>query len=190
MSKDNTNIEALRALIEHEHQIINSYLDVLQLSKKPQEQLNWLKQNAILKHQFNEERLIFSKLLNNVRLKEGGPLCVLYFDEHVINPPAEVVKKIIHKDLVYCPYQSEIKKKQSPLNIPLEEHVALGNLLTALLQKPNEELVQHLDLFKLQDLFHKHHEKEEKCFMKVCESLLIPRDVDEILSLWQPLSRS
>ena len=189
MSKDGISIQKLRTLIFHEHQVINTYLNDLLQSTQPLIQLRWLKDNAILKHQYNEELLIHKKLLNKERLKEGGPFCVLFFDEHIINPPAEIAKKYAKKDLTYCPHQLEIKTKKSPLDIHLEEHASLDTMLDAFLLKSNEELIGQVELVVLQDLFKKHHEKEEKCFFIICQTLLLPHEIEEILEHWVPLPR-
>ncbi|WP_409479065.1 hypothetical protein [Pseudobdellovibrio sp. HCB154] len=188
MSKNSTKLELLKEIMVREHGLTNVCLEELLSSKNPKVQLNWLKQNAVLKHQYNEEKLIFTKLLKKERLKEGGPFCVLFFDEHVISPPAQLVKKYTTKDLTYCEHQDVFKKDRSPLEIPLEEHVALENLLQSLLAKPDENLIDHPALVLLETLFHRHHEKEEKCFLKICESLLLPHEIDEILSLWIPMT--
>lgn len=188
MSKSSTKLELLKEIMVREHGLTNVCLEELLSSKNPKVQLNWLKQNAVLKHQYNEEKLIFTKLLKKERLKEGGPFCVLFFDEHVISPPAQLVKKYTTKDLTYCEHQDVFKKNRSPLEIPLEEHVALENLLESLLAKPDEDLIDHQALVLLETLFHRHHEKEEKCFLKICESLLLPHEIDEILSLWIPMT--
>lgn len=188
MSKNSAKLELLKEIMVREHGLTNVCLEELLSSKNPKVQLNWLKQNAVLKHQYNEEKLIFTKLLKKERLKEGGPFCVLFFDEHVISPPAQLVKKYTTKDLTYCEHQDVFKKDRSPLEIPLEEHVALENLLQSLLAKPDEDLIDHPALVLLETLFHRHHEKEEKCFLKICESLLLPHEIDEILSLWIPMT--
>ncbi|MCM2354483.1 MAG: hypothetical protein NDI63_12775 [Pseudobdellovibrio sp.] len=188
MSKDIAKLELLKEIMVREHGLTNVCLEELRSSKNPKVQLNWLKQNAVLKHQYNEEKLIFTKLLKKERLKEGGPFCVLFFDEHVISPPAQLVKKYTTKDLTYCEHQDVFKKDRSPLEIPLEEHVSLENLLESLLAKPDEGLIDHPALVLLETLFHRHHEKEEKCFFKICESLLLPHEIDEILSLWMPMT--
>lgn len=188
MSKNIAKLELLKEIMVREHGLTNVCLEELLSSKNPKVQLNWLKQNAVLKHQYNEEKLIFTKLLKKERLKEGGPFCVLFFDEHVISPPAQLVKKYTTKDLTYCEHQDVFKKDRSPLEIPLEEHVALENLLQSLLAKPDEDLIDHPALVLLETLFHRHHEKEEKCFLKICESLLLPHEIDEILSLWIPMT--
>lgn len=188
MSKNSSNLEFLKELMVREHGQTNVCLEELLISKNPKIQLDWLKQNSVFKHQYNEEKLIFPKLLKKERLKEGGPFCVLFFDEHVINPPAQLVKKYTAKDLTYCEHQDVFKKDRSPLEIPLEEHVSLENLLEKLLAKPDENLIDHPALVLLETLFHRHHEKEEKCFLKICESLLLPHEIDEILSLWVPVT--
>lgn len=187
MSKDSLSIDLLRALIFREHQVINTCLNELLQSSQPLIQLRWLKDNAILKHQYNEELLIHKKLLNKERLKEGGPFCVLFFDEHIVNPPAEIAKKYAKKDLTYCRHQLDIKAKKSPLDIPLEEHASLNTMLDAFLLKSNEELTGQVGLVVLQDLFKKHHEKEEKCFFVICQTLLVPHEIEEILEHWVPL---
>lgn len=188
MSKDSTKLESLKELMIREHLLTNVCLEELLTSKKPRFQLDWLMQNAVLKHQYNEEKLIFTKLFKKERLKEGGPFCVLFFDEHVITPPAELVKKYTKKDLTYCEHQDVFKKTRSPIEIPLEEHVSLASLIETLLLKPDESLTDHPALVLLETLFHRHHEKEEKCFLKICESLLLPHEIDEILNMWVPMT--
>jgi hemerythrin-like domain-containing protein len=117
---------------------------------------------------------------------DGGTFCTMYFDEHVTNRPSEICKKKTNKDVPRQEHQFEFKENPTALNIPLEEHRSLREILYFLFEK--KEFISDSDFFKNFDIYVKlleqHNAKEEKCFFRVCELCLSPYELDQICANW------
>lgn len=137
-------------------------------------------------HQYHcakEEFLLFPELNKNPKLSEGGPMCSLYFDGVMQNNPIERVQKLTHDKTPLLP-RTDLKvffKAQSPLIVPLQDHMAsqrlLGLLQVLLQQAPsNENLAKALGYARLHnDIERLHFLKEETCLF-VFAPKLIPNE--------------
>lgn len=137
-------------------------------------------------HHLKEEQLIYPILFQKKKLTEGGPFCTLYFDEHIMNRPSEIVKKITDHDPSWLDHQIFYKENPSPLNIPLEEHRSTREILMHLIQKRNQmQDSEFLVGFENYVRLLKHHNaKEEKCFFRVCAQCLSQSELDGLFSGW------
>lgn len=178
----------LQIISEHE-QCLSRIEQSITIDQK-KDILNWLWIEIENKHHYKEESLIYSVLAQKKKLTEGGPFCTLYFDEHITNRPNDKVKVLIQKEPSWQPHQLIYKVNQSPLNIPLEEHRALRELLVYLLEnQQNMSDQQFLKIYENYVSLLKHHNtKEEKCFFRVCETCLSQTELDDILSKWLTFS--
>lgn len=148
--------------------------------------LEWLWNVNENEHHYKEEILIYPVLAKKKKLIEGGPFCTLYFDEHITNRPSEISKKITGTDLSWQKHQFEFKLNPTPLNIPLEEHRSMRDILFFIREKKdilsNDEF---LNCFSNYVTLMKHHiAKEEKCFFRVCELCLSQDELDQIYINW------
>ncbi len=185
----NQSTQKLYSLLHNEHMLIEAQLEKLQSSNKEQKELIiWLRTNAIQKHNFNEETLLFPILLNKKRLHEGGPFCVMFFDEHILNKPSDTVKKITGYEISYSNHQEIFRNNKSPLDIPLEEHQTCEALLHFIENTTPQGSQYQKAISALQSQFLKHHQKEERCFIHLCDNLLTEQEIEHVLSRWQPIS--
>lgn len=185
MSAD-LNKHPLFQQIISEHQV---HLGLIQQAVSIQDKKNILDQlwsDIENDHHLKEEQLIYPVLFNKKKLTEGGPFCALYFDEHVLNRPADVVKKLSGQEISWLQHQIFYKENQSPLNIPLEEHRSARQLLKYLIENKNHiSESDFLQIFEGYVRLLKHHNtKEEKCFFRVCEVCLSQTELDDIFSKW------
>ncbi len=135
-------------------------------------------------HHHNEEIFLFSAVRNHPRLREGGPFCTLYFDQHLANPSLQkaqhVIKKVLGQEII--PQWSKELQSDRALNLPLvipgEDHEA-GRLLLIAAQKVlklpfcadvQNSLKMLFETYREIQVFH--FEREEKCFLKMCKALL------------------
>lgn len=148
--------------------------------------LDWLWKEVENKHHLKEELLIYPILIQKKKLTEGGPFCSLYFEEHIMNRPSDIVKKITQNDLSWLSHQTFYKDNPTPLNIPLEEHRSTREILQFLIQNKNQlSDDSFLKIFESYVRLLQHHTtKEEKCFFRVCELCLAQTELDEIFSKW------
>ncbi len=136
------------------------------------------------KHHASEMEKIFSRMQNDPRLPQGGPMCTFFFDARMTFQPLRIVEEILAE--LKVPFESpipiELKEyfdKNSPLTIPLEEHIAqklivqtlLG--LTDLKNRHNFRPVTKAISF-LQDVSNSNFAKEERCLFEFARQLLPP----------------
>ncbi len=178
----------LQIISEHEHclSLIEQAVTIVQKKQI----LDWLWIEIENKHHNKEDTLIYPVLFKKKKMTEGGPFCTLYFDEHIMNRPSDKVKSLINKEPSWQPHQIFYKENQSPLNIPLEEHRSLRELLVYLIENQQNLTDQHfLKIYEgYVSLLKLHVAKEEKCFFRVCETCLSQTELDEILSKWLDFS--
>ncbi len=152
--------------------------------------LEWLWNVVENEHHYKEEKLIYPILAKKKKLMEGGPFCTLYFDEHITNRPSEICKKITNKDVSWQDHQIGFKANPTSLNIPLEEHRSLRDILIFLIEKKDIlSDIEFLRNFESYVYLLKHHNvKEEKCFFRVCELCLSQAELDQIYDNWVTFS--
>lgn len=173
-------------------------------------------------HHEKEEKLIFSAVRLDPRIRMGGPLCTLYFDQYLQAPAIarsqKVIKDILTELKIALPDQNDFIKPQwgddfssdllnnSPLLIPAGDHVA-GRMLLRFVQfllslenpsidgkiqietnfssnneisfKKIEESINTI-FFHYREIQVDHFVREEKCFLKMCQSLLSAEDWSNI----------
>jgi len=172
----------------NEHKKITFYLNNLHVSDSSiRTQLNWLWEFAEMSHHRKEEVLLFSTMAEKSRIAEGGPLCTLYFDLHMSDPPTNKCHQLIGVHPATEPHQQEIIAKNSPLRIPLDEHRSGKEILKFLIShwstledKKKENLIEQYKTLSLQ-----HINKEESCFFHLCSDLLSLDEANLILERWQ-----
>lgn len=149
----------------------------------------WCFENLENNHHRKEEEFIFSAVRADPRIRAGGPLCTLYFDQQMIYSSLKLAQKTVKEvtgHQLEPQWTEDLKTDQannSPLTIPGEDHEAGRILLRGaeiLLEK--EEPGQALKLiFKVyRDIQLSHFQREENCFLKMCKTLLPPERWQEI----------
>lgn len=142
-------------------------------------------------HHGKEEELLFPALAANPGVHAGGPECVLHFDQQMRSPPMETARRAcvaMAVDAVELPWPPELerlRKSQSPLTIPLEDHEAGRMLLRAVeLSLGQDEMgagEKALRLFETyRDLQERHIRKENGCLFRMSRSLIGPGQWSEL----------
>lgn len=136
-------------------------------------------------HHGAERELFFEKISNDPRLNEGGPFCTYFFDFFMNNRPLQIahrkLKALGFTEALSIPDEMQSYfSNQSPLCIPLEEHLALQFLVQGL-QKTftatetgapvPQEAVSRALIF-LQDLARRNVHKEETCLWALSQQIL------------------
>lgn len=187
-----------KALTEHlfdEHILVNKYVDkveTLSFELEKEVSLTLLKIENILPllkkfivdiHHWKEEEVLFPLIQANVPLQRGGPQCTHFMTFKLFNDPTswifrEAEKRKMNTSMPekYLPY----KAVNSPLMIPLEEHLA-GDLAIQMawqeldLVKKNQKNSSHLlsvILQKYVDLLRIHSKKEDDCLFILADQFL------------------
>ncbi len=179
----------LFGLIKSEHERLLKLVDGATSIARQKEILSALWEFGEEQHHAREEVLLFSRLLDKDRLREGGPFCVLFFDEHIVNSPRSRVQALLGSEPSWLPHQLQFKERHSPLSIPVEEHRSMRHLLQYLLQRQNTLSDQRFAvLFAVYAEILRHHvAKEEKCFFCLCEKLLTTEELEQIEDEWRQL---
>lgn len=180
----NPNFQELKELMTQEHVILDKlWTEIIQ---SPLSDLALLKkfQKLLEQHTANEENLLFSEMLKHKELSEGGPFCVLYYDDHMSHRPKDRFYKLFNYDLPQRLSIDLFTKNKSPLDIPIEDHSVLMALVNQLVMQSYPKELEPELILTVQSIMHKHHEKEEICFLKMCESVLSDSSVKMILSGW------
>lgn len=175
-----------------EHRLIEGLIDQVKTSNSQHEKKIILKKiysmNELQHHLF-EEKLLFQYASEKEKIREGGPYCVLYYDQHVSNPPLERIEIRLQKKISKRSHQINFYKNQSPVCIPIDEHRAGEAILKHLLVN-----FEHLSKNEVETYFNEyafiqkqHFKKEEGCFFCMISHLLSAKELDEILALWPPL---
>ncbi|MBK9323528.1 MAG: hypothetical protein IPM97_11405 [Bdellovibrionaceae bacterium] len=177
----------LFGVIRNEHERLLKLVDGALGIVQQKEILSELWQFGEEEHHAREETLLFSKLLEKDRLREGGPFCVLYFDEHLSNSPGNRVQALLGSEPLWHPRQSIFKENHSPLSIPLEEHRSMRHLLLFLIQNQKSMSDQHFRIVfsSYSNILRHHIAKEEKCFFCLCEKLLTAEELVQIEHDWK-----
>jgi hemerythrin-like domain-containing protein len=159
-----------------------------------QEFVLWCAENLENNHHRKEEEFIFSAVRSDPRIRAGGPLCTLYFDQQMIFSSLKLAQKTISQivgEQLETQWTEDLKADQlanSPLTIPGEDHEAgrillrgaerlLGNVES---HSPlNEEALRKI-FSVYRDIQVSHFQREENCFLKMCKTLLTAEKWQEI----------
>lgn len=175
----------LFARIQEEHEACRRQIEAAKSIVQKKSLLLWLRA-ADEDHHRREEIHLFTRLLGKPRLREGGPYCVFYFDEHICNPPRDLALKITGSPPLWLPEQEIFHQNTSPLDIPVEEHRTLRALLDYLIseqEKMSDSAFQTIFQTYV-DVLLRHMTKEERCFFKLCQQVLEEKELDEIWQDW------
>lgn len=134
-------------------------------------------------HHQHEMNLIFRPMEHQKRLREGGPFCTYFFDFRMNFQPIHTVETDLRKQ-GFNEFKIQIPNDlqsyfndNSPLTIPLEEHLAIHTWAHALAALPAQltdaqtEWVEQV-LPRLQDLIEANMQKEERCLFAFATQLL------------------
>jgi hemerythrin-like domain-containing protein len=178
-------------LIQTEHKSILKYLLILLNSDNTNYQVIVKYCNEIIQsnHHFKEETYIFNNLIDKPELLAGGPYCVLYFDEHVLNSPFSLVKEL--KKKLNISVKSDVSNhltsmfsKKTPLNIPTEDHEACRQIVSMSRVILNSKKYSKTNLKHIFDVYTKlltsHFEREENCLLKLVNSITTKSEKETI----------
>lgn len=174
-------------LIKAEHQLCDEKIKLAKTITDKKNLLDWLYTEIETKHHIKEEKIIFPILFTKPGLKEGGPYCVLYFDEHLMNPPLNQFKSVTKTNPTHLEHESFYQTNPSSLDIPMEEHVCLRNYIQYLIQNKSTLTDSEFEkvFFIYTQLLEKHTRKEEKCFFVVCANSLTKEELDLMAEKWK-----
>lgn len=163
-------------------------------------------------HHDKEEKIIFSAVRMDSRIRMGGPLCTLYFDQYLQAPAIaraqKVIKEILFELTINTTFGSNLEANEwtkpiwtedfnsdlsnnSPLLIPAGDHVAGRMLLqfAKMFLKCSEQMAVDqfntylkLIFFHYQEIQMDHFVREENCFLKMCQSLIVAEDWAQLSS--------
>ncbi len=185
----------------NEHEVVGKQLDALEfeienLSKEGvveriRAQLNHLRYIVEDVHHKNEEELLFPELHSRVNLKEGGPECARFMTLKQFSDPAQIIFKQGKKrghDAEVLLKRNKSELLESPLIIPMEEHVAgqiaihLAEFEIANLLKHNSSSEALASLRKIIttyiSLMRHHIQKENECLFVLADQH-IPANIQE-----------
>lgn len=175
---------ALIPVIKREHQIILKKLEEFS-SNVRLEDLEWCMSAIEGEHHSKEENLIFKYLLGVEKVKQGGPMCGLYFDFFQMNRPEDLLKK---KNLIFQPKPNQeiFFKESHPLQIPVSEHIATRVILADMIEKFNGMDAKQVKarFSEYIELNQAHFQKEENCFFEMLGHVLSPTVFDSLLETW------
>jgi len=179
-------IRAEHRQIQQRLELLNQTVNFIELKQTAQ----WLWEFSELKHHFKEETILFPAVVNHPRITEGGPMCGLYFDFHMLNNPVTMVQKVIPSALSFEDHQNIFYERGSPLTIPVDEHRCSKGLLKFILDEWDTlEPSKITELLKMyQDIQVSHIRKEESCLLFLCANLLTPEQADQLFNAWKKLT--
>ncbi len=136
-----------------------------------------------MEHKLREELFLFPAVAQKSLIRGGGPLCTLYFDRHLKQPPLARAASVCGR-----PRSSPSAKNipdhwrwfyemQSPTCIPLEDHLAEKEILDfarGALATPAEGMLPEIRFAAhvYFDLLKGHSQKEDNCLIPMCHSLV------------------
>lgn len=173
--------------LKRDHDKIRSKLKDASTVQSQRNLLDWLWKEVEVSLHRQEEILLYPLLEGKPQLAEGGPYCTLYYDHHLNHPPAKEAQKITGKEVGWEPHQEHFRELQTSLLIPLEEHRSLHAILKHLRESPLPDSSFQMAFEAYRSLLDLHLTKEERCFFRVCQSLLTKAELDTLLAKWNPL---
>lgn len=135
------------------------------------------------------ERFLFRAIFSKAGIQSGGPMCMLYFDQHLSNRSLDRAAKFCARRR-FQPAPSNVPEHiqefytiNSPVCIPLEDHFACREILAKA-----EELLREVDNESNQrelqfltnvyfDIVKNNFEKEDNCLLLMCQDLLSPQEL-------------
>lgn len=139
---------------------------------------------ALHSHHVAEMDVIFTPMQQQPRLREGGPMCTFFFDSRMTFLPIQIAVKILQELGLSAdsPIPADLQyyfDANSPLTIPLEEHISQRLIVENLLNFPQLEDPQYFQtvskaLSFLQDVSNTNFAKEERCLFEFARALLSP----------------
>ena len=135
------------------------------------------------------ERFLFQAIHDKSGIQAGGPMCMLYFDQHLNHRSLDIAAKFTQRrrfqpDSTNVPaHLREFYQNNSPVCIPTEDHFACREIVAKaqelLAAAPNEtnsrELVflsnVYFDILKL------NFEKKNNCLLPMSQTLLAPDEL-------------
>ena len=178
------NVEhPLFALLRQEHRDILAKLHLMKEREVHKEDILWLWKNGELRHHQREEKILFNFLLDEGQSDGGGPLCMLYMDQYILQPPLERATALTGQIPEIEEHQVEVFDRGSAMRIPVNEHRAGKELLRHLLEKWQTLETSHVRacLKEYLALQTENIQKEENCFYFMCATLLRPEQADRLL---------
>ena len=173
-------------LLRQDHKSILDKLATLGEAPVPKESVQWLWDHAEIMHHEKEEKILFNSLLEIPQVNAGGPLCMIYFDQYIMNSPLERAKARTKSMPAIEEHQQKIFDQASAMRIPVNEHRAGKEILRYLLQKwdalTGSEIADLLREYK--DIQIDNINKEENCFYYMCATLLKPGQADDLHNRW------
>lgn len=174
----------LFSLLISEHAKITGRLQAVAADSVTREDLEWFWQNAEVNHHEQEEKILFNYLLKDKRVDGGGPLCMLYMDGYIMQPPLDRARAITGVEPPLEEHQIQLFEQASAMRIPVNEHRAGKDILRFLLEKwdvlqPAEKRRGFEEYRRIQT---ENIKKEESCFFCMCSSLLDVQQADELFS--------
>lgn len=178
------NKHSLILVIKREHQIILKKLEEICSDVKLSD-LQWCMDAIEGEHHTKEEVILFKYLLGVEKVKQGGPMCGLYFDFFQMNRPEDFLKQ---RNLVFKPKPSQniFFKESHPIQVPVSEHIASRVLLADLIDRYTVLDKQGLRSGFLEyiELNRAHFQKEENCFFEMLGAITSPLKLDSLLDTW------
>jgi hemerythrin-like domain-containing protein len=167
-----------------EHDQILTRLGHMQRGKILLDDVKWLWENAELKHHQREEKVLFNFLLSNKLTEGGGPLCMFFMDQYILDPPLDRAQTITARVPPIEPHQEQIFETGSVMRIPVNEHRAGKDILKFLLERwetlGESEIIGCFKAYKL--LQAENIQKEETCFYFMCAQILSVTEADSLLN--------
>jgi hypothetical protein len=169
-----------------EHEWILEVLVRAETTEEWRRYFKYAREEVLELHEKSEELFLFSAVATRAEIRNGGPLCTLYYDMYLHRRPLETAAAAIGSsyldprklaDATTLPFFAA----GSPVCIPVEDHMALEAIIKAadsVVEGNDAELAQlaatHLRLLRI------HFEKENTCLFPLCRNILS----DEELNLW------
>lgn len=172
--------------IKDEHDQIRLLVNEYKENPSELSLLNKIEQLAELEHHTKEEHLLFTHMLNFEVVNSGGPLCMLYLDDYIMNHPIETCKKLTGTEPNIGDHLKEFFDRGSAMRIPINDHLGGKSILKYLIENfENFSTEMRNSLFHhYQKIQFTHMEKEENCFFYVCANFLTQSSADEIYRKW------
>jgi len=133
-------------------------------------------------HELREEKFLFPALATKVEVRTGGPMCMLYYSMHSSSPPLARAASICgQKQIQPNPknvpeHLKEFFEENLPVCIPLQDHIALEQILNAsVTADPAELSILAVTYFSIMSL---HFEKEDCCLLVMCAQIVSDQEWD------------
>jgi len=148
-------------------------------------------------HEMREELFLFSAIALKAEIKAGGPFCMLYYGLHLQNPPLSAAASICAEPKIDPRKNLNSTRKPfyeagSPVCIPIEDHLALEQIVNAAERKSEPSELATLATAYL-PILQSHFEKEDSCLLPMSQSILTRAELDswcEKAAAWKASSKT